>query len=150
MNRAFVAVFLVFILCSILTVSQLAWGNCRYFEMPQLVSPRNEIWETSAEENPVLITCHFPDLSSETHHQYWISALVPQPSFRGKPEVSSRNVGCFLQLDFMTTLNEKPLPISLSSHFLTPFHEYDVYCSNYSMKSYIFSLLGSGLVSFLF
>ena len=105
MNRAFVAVFLVFIPCSILTVSQLAWGNCRYFEMPQLVSPRNEIWETSAEENPVLITCHFPDLSSETHHQYWISALVPQTTFRGKPEVSSRNVGCFLQLDFMTTLN---------------------------------------------
>ena len=46
--------------------------------------------------------------------------------FAGKPEVSSRNVGCFLQLDFMTTLNEKPLLISLSSHFLTPFHKYNV------------------------
>ena len=52
MNRAIIAVFLVFIVCSILTVSILAWGNCRHFEMPQLVSPRNDIWETSVEENP--------------------------------------------------------------------------------------------------
>ena len=66
MNRAIIAVFLVFIVCSSLIVSKLAWGNCRYFEMPQLVSPRNDIWETSAEENPVLMTCHLPDLGSET------------------------------------------------------------------------------------
>ena len=52
MNRAIIAVFLVFIVCSILTVSILAWGNYRHFEMPQLVSLRNDIWETSAEENP--------------------------------------------------------------------------------------------------
>ena len=37
----------------------------------------------------------------------------------------SQNVGYFLQLDFMTTLNEKPLLISLSLHFLTPFHKYN-------------------------
>ena len=33
---------------------------------------------------------------------------------------------------------------------LTPFHKYNAYCSNYSMKSYIFCFLGTGLVSFLF
>ena len=31
--------------------------------------------------------------------------------FAGKPVVSSRNVACFLKIDFMITLNEKPLLI---------------------------------------
>ena len=66
MNGAIIAVFLVFIVCSVLTVSKLAWGNCQHFEMPQMASPRNDIWETRAEENPVLMTCHYPDLGSET------------------------------------------------------------------------------------
>ena len=33
-------------------------------------------------------------------HQYEISVLVSQTSFRGKPVVGSRNVGCFLKLLF--------------------------------------------------
>ena len=35
-----------------------------------------------------------------TRHQYEISVLVSQTSFRGKPVVGSRNVGCFLKLLF--------------------------------------------------
>ena len=33
-----------------------------------------------------------------TRNQYEISVLVSQTSFRGKPVVASRNVGCFLKL----------------------------------------------------
>ena len=32
-------------------------------------------------------------------HQYGISALVSQTSFRGKPVVASQNVGCFLKVE---------------------------------------------------
>ena len=35
-------------------------------------------------------------------HQYEISALFSQTSFRAKPPVSSRHVSCFLRLDFTT------------------------------------------------
>ena len=35
-----------------------------------------------------------------TRHQYEISVFVSQTSFRGKPVVASRNVGCFLKLLF--------------------------------------------------
>ena len=37
-----------------------------------------------------------------TRHQYGISALVSQASFRGKPVEALRNVGCFPRL--VTTL----------------------------------------------
>ena len=39
---------------------------------------------------------HYPDLFSE--RQYGISAVIAQTSFRGKPVVTSRNIGCFLRL----------------------------------------------------
>ena len=67
------------------------------------------------------MTRHYPDLGSDsewlkkishsalpirstnqiwvvTRHQYGISALVSQTSFRGETMVASRNVGCFLML----------------------------------------------------
>ena len=83
MNRAIIAVFLVFIVCSILTVSKLAWENCRHFEMPQLVSPSNDIWETSAEENPVLMTCHYPDLGSDASSVWNFCACFSDVISRG-------------------------------------------------------------------
>ena len=71
--------------------------------------------------NSILGTCHYPVLGSATdwlkkifhaarpttsttqmwvvtRHQYGISALVSQTSFRGKQGVASPNVGCFLRL----------------------------------------------------
>ena len=65
--------------------------------------------------NSVLMTRHYPHLGSAfthvaepirsttqnwvvTRHQYGISALVCQSSFRGKPVIASQNFGCFLRL----------------------------------------------------
>ena len=73
--------------------------------------------------NSILMTRHYPELSRAsdwlnqishaaqpiksttqtwvvTRHQYGISALVPQTSFRGENVVASWNVGCFLRLSF--------------------------------------------------
>ena len=41
---------------------------------------------------------HYPQIEVVTRHQYGITDLVCQASFGGKPEVASRNVGCFLRL----------------------------------------------------
>ena len=72
----------------------------------------------------MLMTCHHPELGNAsdwscragnllqpirsitqiwvvTRHQYGISALVSQTSFRGKPVVASPNVGCFLRLNII-------------------------------------------------
>ena len=38
-------------------------------------------------------------------HQYGISALVSQTSFAGKPVVASRNIGCFLRLGGLKSVN---------------------------------------------
>ena len=46
--------------------------------MPLLISPRNE------RRNFILMTRHYPDLSSATCHQNKISALVSQTPFCGK------------------------------------------------------------------
>ena len=74
--------------------------------------------------NSILMTCHHPELGNAsdwscragnllqpirsitqiwvvTRHQYGISALVSQTSFRGKPVVASPNVGCFLRLNII-------------------------------------------------
>ena len=130
MNRAIIAVFLVFIVCSILPVSILAWGH---FEMPQLVSPRNDIWETSAEENPRTDDVslprsglcfwlvvprgkfdstnqkHLPDLGTGRVISMEFLRSFFRRHFAGKPVVRLRNVACFLKIDFRITLNEKPL-----------------------------------------
>ena len=71
--------------------------------MPTLVSQQNDIWRMSTHKYSILMTCHYPDLRGAsdgwkqivlivwtirstvpypdlvmTHHQYGISALVPQ------------------------------------------------------------------------
>ena len=98
-------------------VSSSILSSCSYFlqdcspEMPPLVSHRNDVRERAQKSH--LMTCHYPDLSSAfdlleqislaaqpirstflmcivTRHQYGISALVPQTSFRGK---TSEGVG---------------------------------------------------------
>jgi len=105
---------------------ELAWKNGRHFAKPPLVSPRNDAWRISA-ENSILMTYHYPDHGSisdwscnylhqpirsttqiwvVTLHQYGISALVTQTSFR--EETSSDvtgNVGCFLRLTTTSSSN---------------------------------------------
>ena len=98
----------------------LARENSRHLATPLLVSPPNDVWETSA-KSPWLMTRHYPDLGRAsdrscrvgnliqpirsrnqiwimTRHQYGISALVSQTSFGEKPVIASPNVGCFLRL----------------------------------------------------
>ena len=80
--------------------------NRRHFATPSSTVSRKGVWESSA-EIPVLMTHHYPDLDSAsdwlkqiskagrpirsttqiwvvTRHQYGISALVSQTSFRGE------------------------------------------------------------------
>ena len=96
-----------------------AWENSRHFATSSWFSKRNDVWETSAEmpyqcrvttqiwEEPLighaalkicLNQSEALPIWAVTRHQYGISALVPQTSFRGKPVVASRNVSCFLRL----------------------------------------------------
>ena len=102
------------------TTLMVVWVNSRHFATLPVVFPRNNVWEASA-ENSIVMTRHYPDLGTAsdwsyregkllqpiksttqiravTRHQYGISALVSQTSFRGKPLVASQNVGCFLRL----------------------------------------------------
>ena len=95
----------------------MARENSRHFATPQLVSTQNVVWETSAEipywwrvttQSWVLSASDWlkrhdqsiTQICVVTRHQYGISALVSQTSFRGKPVVASQNVGCFLMLTF--------------------------------------------------
>ena len=97
----------------------LARENSQHFATPLLVSPRNDVWETSAE-----IPHWWPDTTgigwttretcfnqSEnttqiwvvTRHQYGIPALVPQTSIRGQTScgvnVSTVSTSNFLRLN---------------------------------------------------
>ena len=77
-----------------------------HYATPPLVSPRIDVWETTA-ENSILMTCHYPVLGSTsdwlkqvylvarpirsptqiwvmTRHQYGISAPVRRMSFGGE------------------------------------------------------------------
>ena len=77
--------------------------------------------EEQARRNSILMMCHYPDLASVfcwqirernllqpikstiqiwvvKRHQYGISALVPQTSFRGETSGDVVNVDCFLRL----------------------------------------------------
>ena len=74
-------------------VERILWSdslrkNNRHFAMPLLISPRNE------RRNFILMTRHYPDLSSVTCHQNKISALVCQTPFCG--ETSGVVVKCRL------------------------------------------------------
>ena len=87
--------------------------------------------EEQAQRNSILMMCHYPDLASVLYwqcrernllqpirntiqiwvvkrHQYGISALVPQTSFRGETSGDVVNVDCFLRLQ--KTVLDLPLP----------------------------------------
>ena len=102
------------------TTQVIAWENSRHLATPPLVSPLNDVWETSAKipywwrvttqiwvvlliswikfshaARPILSTTQ---LWRVTRLRYGISALVSQTSFGGgggEPVVASRNVGHF-------------------------------------------------------
>ena len=87
----------------------LPWENSRHSTTPTLVSPRNNVWETSGEIPYRWRTRHYPDLigwkfASTSHiwvmtrHQYGISALVSETSFHGETSGDDANVGIFLRL----------------------------------------------------
>ena len=104
--------------------TNVAWENSQHLATLPLVSPANDVWETSAEIpywwhvttqdlgsasdwscrvgnwlQP--IRKYYPDLFSDTSSVLnRISALVSilRRHFAGKPEVASWNVGCFLNL----------------------------------------------------
>ena len=91
--------------------------------MPPTVSPRNDVWETSAEipywwrvttQTWIVLLIgrsKFPSrhvqseavLGSVTRHQYGISVFFWR-HVAGKPVVASWNVACFLKLSFTKTL----------------------------------------------
>ena len=103
------------------TYKILAWENSRHFATPPLVSPLNDVWETSA-EIPYWwrVTTHIwvvlligraaweicfnqPEayqISLVTRHQYGISALVSQTSFRQETsgDVAKSRLFQFLRL----------------------------------------------------
>ena len=94
-----------------------AWESSRHFTgVSTKWRPRKD------SRSSVLMTYHYPDLGSAsdwlkqnsistsnqkhhhdlvlTRHQYGISALVSQTSFRGNPMLTSQNVSCLLGLFF--------------------------------------------------
>ena len=105
----------------------LVWENSWHLATLPLVSPRNDIWEKSAEipywwrvttqiwvESKFWLVesnfprsttnqKHYPDVGSNvTCHQYGISELFSQTSFGGETSgIASPNVGCFLRLFFI-------------------------------------------------
>ena len=72
----------------------MAWQNGRHFPTLPLVSPRNEGWRRSSEIPYWWRTTI--KIWTLTRHQYGISVVDPQTSFRGKPVVGSGNISCFL------------------------------------------------------
>ena len=72
--------------------------NSRHFATPKLVSPPNDVWETSA-ELPYwwrvfwLVEANFPRGTTTMRHQYGISARVSQTSFREETSRWRHSVG---------------------------------------------------------
>ena len=111
LERRFIYFFIFFfaiLQSSYLTVykadSSLAWENTQHLARPVLVSLRIDVWGTCAEipNRFWLAVGGKLALTNQEHyvtrHQYGISVLISQASFRGKPVVASRNVSCFLVL----------------------------------------------------
>ena len=99
----------------------LAWENSRHFTMAPLISSRNDVWATSA-ENPlwwrvttqiwVILLIgpigrgiylnyqkHYPNLSSDTISMECLLSFLRR-YFAGKTVVMSRNIGSFVQAIF--------------------------------------------------
>ena len=110
-----------------LTNEILGWENSRHFATPPLISPRNDVWETSAEipywwsvTTQIFGLCFW--LVEVRHDQ---SEVKPRSGKQGvismeflrlflrrhyarKPVVASRNVGCFLKLiKFISNTSKK-------------------------------------------
>ena len=138
-----------------------AWENTQHFAMPPTVSPWNNVWETSPEISYWWrVTTQWgtaPDwlkqisqvaqpIRSSTHtwvvtfHQYGISALVSQTSFRGEivggiakchlfsqPTITDKNTRLIVNVSQETaTINRKSknnLPQSVFSHNYQPLRQ---------------------------
>ena len=91
------------------------WENIRHFATSPLVLPRSDVgersatipyrWRDTTQMWMMLLICwkfastnqkHYPDLGSE-RHQYGISALVSQTSFRGETSVGVSKCWLFSQ-----------------------------------------------------
>ena len=95
------------------TAERVAWENSRHFATPPLVSPRNNVWETSTEIPYwwrvttlvwVVLLIGWRKLPSPhdqsevlTRSGKW-NVLAPQTSFRGETICGVQNFGCFLRL----------------------------------------------------
>ena len=105
----------------------IAWENSRHFVTPQLVSPWNDVWETSA-EIPYWwrITTQIWVVLLRVAWESWFTQSEAPPRsgycrvismeflcsflrrhFAGKPVVPSRTVGCFLRLVIYTVIKQR-------------------------------------------
>ena len=97
-----------------MTIKKLAWENSWHFATQALVSPRKS-------RNSILMTCHYPDLGSDsdwlcrygnllqpircsnkilavTRQRYWIFCACYPEVISRETGGATRNVGCFLKL----------------------------------------------------
>ena len=88
--------------------------NSRHFTTPKLVSPPNDVWETTA-EIPYwwrifwLVEANFPRGTTSTRHQYGISALVSHTSFREETSGWRHSVGASDTGLILVSVNASPL-----------------------------------------
>ena len=87
--------------------------NSRHFTTPKLVSPPNDVWETSA-EIPYwwrifwLVEANFPRCTTTTRYQYGIFVLVSQTSFRQETSRWRHSVGATVTGLILVTVNSSP------------------------------------------
>ena len=111
-----------------------AWENSHHLAMLPLVSPPNDVWETSA-EIPYW-WCVITQIWVETRHQYGISALISQTSFGGENSDSLGDRRAASCESFMRTLRPSNPVFGLAmSGRVTTVHSYSLRsCWNYNNK----------------
>ena len=82
---------------------KVTWENRRHFATPLTVSPRNDVWETSA-EIPLLMTRHHPRSWQWRVISMEFLRSFLRPHFAWKPLVASRNGVCVPRLRRKTFL----------------------------------------------
>ena len=134
------------------TREKITWENSRHFATPLLVSPRNDVWETSEEipTDDVWDSASYwlkfastnqklcPDLGSDASPSVWIS----QKSFRGE---TSGGVGCFLRLGKKQTTEEEPYCVLPLNRVFIYFYLFAY--SNFCCSSGYVSLAGGPLMT---